>query len=316
MSGEPEGGNARPLVARYRKVFVVAPANIVTGGPEALHQLVDAIRRNGGNAYISYYPFDAPAEIPQDYRRYDVSEAKPEDASGNLVVLPEILPLLARTFSRATIAIWWLSVDHYLGRNERPEWDELHRHVNVAQSHYAAAFLQRHGIGTMPLTDYVNDDFLAPLRRTRRRNAIAYNAKSAGEVERLKRASPELAKLTWIEIAHMSREQVRSLLSEVAIYADFGHHPGRDRMPREAALCGACVLTNRRGSANHAEDVSLPPPYKLDQQAPDFAQRLARTVRLIFATRPFHVWRQRGYRRFAAGGKATFSDEVRRAFFE
>ena len=315
MSRQPARENSRP-VARYRKVFVVVPANAVTGGPEALHQLVDAIRQSGGESYVSYYPFEVPAVVPQEYQRYDVLQAAPEDASGNLVVLPEILPHVAREFSRASIAIWWLSVDNFFGLQDQPDWDELRRHLNFAQSHYAMQFLARHGISTVPLTDYLNEDFHAPVHSMGRRNAIAYNVKSRLEVERLKRASREIAKLTWIEIANVPRAQVRTLLSEVKVYADFGHHPGRDRMPREAAMCGACVLTNRRGSARDGEDVPLPRLYRLDHEEPGFPQNVVRTIRFIFATRLFHAWRQKGYRRFVAGGKSTFLGEVRRAFFE
>lgn len=318
-------GHAQPgrLVPRYRKVFLVTPANTVTGGPEALHQLADAIRQRGGEAYVSYYrvgtpahPLGVPAETPQPYRRYDAPQAAPEDESGNLVVFPEVQPLAARRFSRAATAIWWLSVDNFLLLNERPQWDELRRHVNFAQSHYAAEFLARNGIRSVPLTDYLNDDFLSPLRRTQYRNAIAYNIKSAPDVERLKQAAPKLTELTWIQLADLPHERVREILSGVGIYVDFGHHPGRDRMPREAALSGACVLTNRRGSAGSAEDVPLPRLYKLDHLDPGFAKNVARTIGVISATRPFHLWRQQRYRGFAAGGKAIFNDEVRRAFFQ
>ena len=145
---------------------------------------------------------------------------------------------------------------------------------------------------------------------------IAYNIKSEPEIQRLKSMSPKLAALTWIELANMSRAKVREALCEAKVYADFGNHPGRDRMPREAALCGACVLTGRRGSASYAEDVPLPSRYKLDQQAPDFAHDLVRTIRSIFVTRSLHVLRQQGYRRFAASGRTIFMSEVRRAFFD
>ena len=105
----------------------------------------------------------------------------------------------------------------------------------------------------------------------------------------------------------MSRAEVRKALCTVKVYADFGSHPGRDRMPREAALCGACVLTNRRGSANFAEDVPLPTLYKLDQDDPAFAQNVGRTIRLILATRPFHVWRQQRFRRIRGGCEGAIS---------
>ena len=48
------------------------------------------------------------------------------------------------------------------------------------------------------------------------------------------------------------------------VYIDFGYHPGKDRIPREAAMCGCCVITNRRGSARNDIDVPIPPEFKFD----------------------------------------------------
>ncbi|KAL3809235.1 hypothetical protein ACHAXA_005283 [Cyclostephanos tholiformis] len=45
-------------------------------------------------------------------------------------------------------------------------------------------------------------------------------------------------------------------------YIDFGPHPGMDRLPREAALAGCIVITNREGAAAHDEDVPLPQEFK------------------------------------------------------
>ena len=47
------------------------------------------------------------------------------------------------------------------------------------------------------------------------------------------------------------------------VYIDFGHHPGQDRLPREAAACGCLVVTGTRGSAGFHADVPLPPALKL-----------------------------------------------------
>ena len=78
--------------------------------------------------------------------------------------------------------MWWLSVDHFLRHPERPDWEEVRRHANFAQSHYAADLLARYGVESAPLTDYLNDDFRA-VWWAWRCNAIAYNVKSAPEIE-------------------------------------------------------------------------------------------------------------------------------------
>ena len=51
-------------------------------------------------------------------------------------------------------------------------------------------------------------------------------------------------------------------MKESKLYIDFGNHPGKDRMPREAAICGCCVITGRRGAAANDIDVLIPSKYK------------------------------------------------------
>ena len=60
----------------------------------------------------------------------------------------------------------------------------------------------------------------------------------------------------------LSGEEVVALLRRAKVYVDFGPHPGMDRLPREAALAGCVVLTNREGAAAFDEDVPLPKEHK------------------------------------------------------
>ncbi|EJK63798.1 hypothetical protein THAOC_15527 [Thalassiosira oceanica] len=60
----------------------------------------------------------------------------------------------------------------------------------------------------------------------------------------------------------LSGEEVVALLRRAKVYVDFGPHPGMDRLPREAALAGCVVLTNREGAAAFDEDVPLPKELK------------------------------------------------------
>lgn len=47
------------------------------------------------------------------------------------------------------------------------------------------------------------------------------------------------------------------------LYIDFGNHPGKDRMPREAAICGCCIITGKRGAAANDVDIKIPSQYKI-----------------------------------------------------
>ncbi len=54
------------------------------------------------------------------------------------------------------------------------------------------------------------------------------------------------------------------LLQTGKIYVDFGEHPGKDRIPREAAANGCCVITNKKGAARYFEDVPIDDRYKFE----------------------------------------------------
>jgi hypothetical protein len=80
---------------KFNKILVVCPANVVTGGPEALHQLVAHMRSLGLPAYIVYLPFDELAQTPMPYKKYQAPVALYEDSFDQLVIFPEVNPMLA-----------------------------------------------------------------------------------------------------------------------------------------------------------------------------------------------------------------------------
>jgi hypothetical protein len=60
----------------------------------------------------------------------------------------------------------------------------------------------------------------------------------------------------------MNENQIIDLLKISKIYIDFGHHPGRDRIPRESAILGNCVITNSKGSAGFYNDIPINKEFK------------------------------------------------------
>ncbi len=77
----------------------------------------------------------------------------------------------------------------------------------------------------------------------------------------------------------ISPTEVRQKLQRAKMYLDFGPHPGMDRLPREAAVCGGCVvITNQQGAAKFCEDVPIPIKYKLHEFDIDVIHKLLRHV--------------------------------------
>lgn len=268
-----------------KKIIVCSPA-VVTGGPELLHQLVGKLNELGYSAHIAYYPFGACHETPEPYRRYKVPVGEVEDDGGTLIVIPEAATRLRLDFRKSRVAIWWLSVDNYLGVR-RDSWLEdfllgvralisrrlplfmLRRCFHLTQSEYARQYLISHGIHSMMLGDYLSGEhFVKSSPSCLKRNVIAFNPKKGRRITiELIRKFPEFK---FVPIENMSAKDVANLLCGAKLYVDFGNHPGKDRVPREAAMAGCCVITGRKGAARFYEDIPIPDKYKLNEGRRDF----------------------------------------------
>lgn len=326
------------------KLQVACPAYTVTGGPEALHQLVHVARGLGIDARIVYLSKDPGSVKPptaEPFRIYDLQvDERIDDSRDVVLVVPETETQLLAGFRRLRKAIWWLSVDNYhvaaanlhntaLQRRWWKSWQwwkrplrafDLQRPdsavVHLAQSEYARSFLQAHGLDKVcMLTDYLRDDFLAQVRRMTadakpRPPRVAYNPKKGFETTQLvsQRAGAELE---FVPIQNMTPSQVIDLLCSSAVYMDFGHHPGRDRIPREAAACGCCVLTGRKGAAANPIDIPIPDDFKLDETQAVFADQAVTALQRLAAGHAEVTLAFEPYRAVILAQKHTFEEEVR-----
>jgi hypothetical protein len=314
-----------PLLPRYRRIAVLAPSAATTGGPELLHQLVSEIRSHGGNAFIHYVP-DAGAAVPERYRCYDTPVLRTLDlAAGDCIVAPETMLRELPLLSAADRFIWWLSFDFFvsrrgsrLGRIAANSYKALLLQLltrtglkHLFQSHYARARLRRQLIGGALLSDYLALE-AAPADSAPREDMILYNPKKGIEVtDRLRQLCPHLR---FVPIINMTKAEVEDAFRRAKIYIDFGEHPGKDRLPREAAMMRTVVVVGSRGSAAFDEDVPLAGTYKLavDETLP---VRFLRLVDAILADFPAHQTAQEPYRAVIARERSLFANQVRDVFF-
>ena len=92
----------------FRSVSVYYPRGIRTGGPEALHQLVDSLRRQGVDAALVPIPGTEHQPDVPDYEKYDAPlRADALDSCDDAIVMPEVwLGALKR--QPAHVFWWWL----------------------------------------------------------------------------------------------------------------------------------------------------------------------------------------------------------------
>lgn len=183
----------------------------------------------------------------------------------------------------------------------------------MAQSRYAMEFLRQRNVHERHwLTDYIPSSAFKTGTPGLRLPIVAYNPKKGMEItQSLIARCGELP--IWLKLEGLSQNEMRDLLQAASIYIDFGGHPGRDRIPREAALSGAIVITGRRGAAAFSDDVPLPDRFRLDEQAPNFEIGAASLVNgLLTSERNFldASTEQEGYRRWVSLNRENFMREI------
>ena len=319
-----------------REVYCVCPAGVQTGGPEALHQLCDEINRsphsvsafmlyvrsNGRTVTHAFY-----AKKPTAYRQlYDAPVVTTETTnplrdgdSDQLLIWPECWTDEMLEYLRGPepcpCAIWWLSVNNNTGK-----FQEWHRKdiLHLYQSEYAREYItKKKAKYTYRMTEYIS---LPPSPGEERTIDVLYNPlKGIHYTDAIRKRSGSLINFRPIGSGldgrdRVSPEEVRQMLKRAKVYIDFGPHPGMDRLPREAALAGCCVVTNREGAAQYQQDVPLPSRYKIQAFAVDAIHRLLLDLLDNFDERSkdFDEYREwiRGQRKRMTESVASFLDEV------
>lgn len=313
----------------YETIYILCPANVRTGGPEASHQLGRALIDLGHDARMVYVRAEADvplegerlaipvieAPMPDEYARYGVPMAwEIADQVENAIVFPEIWPDIARRFRHLTPYLWWLSIDNGLPAVERfggfAAFESV-RCEHLSQSYYSMEYLAHHSIVSLPVFDYTSPDHAdAPPDGSLRESRILYPSRGEWFTQWLRRWAPDLA---WREITGFTAAQVKTLFQTSKLYVDFGSHPGKDRMPREAAAQGCCVITGQRGSAGNAFDVPIPARYKFRDLRLN-VPTIVHAIRETLADYDQQVGAFATYRRIIAGEASEFLAQVARAF--
>lgn len=274
-------------VNRY---FIVAPANFATGGPELLHQLAYKLKENGKNVSMLYIPTDNPSPVHENYKQYGIDFVRGiDDDERAVLIVPETKSQLLNDYTKIKKIVWWLSVDNYFfslpglkGRINRIILNRLdsqkyfffdsrlrNSDFHLVQSEYAKDCLIKKGINNINigfLADYLHESFLkVQTDLGLKQNVVAYNPKKGLKfTQNLMKKSPNIK---YVAIENMTREDVVKLLQQAKVYIDFGFHPGKDRIPREAAFLKCCVITNKRGSANFSKDVPIGEEFKFEENS-------------------------------------------------
>lgn len=326
---------------KFKNVLIACPGGATTAGPEAIHQLCADLNRLGANSSVVYFPFTKKYETPKAYLKYNVPIGIYEDKVGDLIIFPEIVTTYALKVKNAQAAIWWMSVNNFTcERYGNPLRDKLRyfknllkglrplggisslkRVLHFSQSYYAFNFLKIHGIESSLLSDpipfYTEQIYLNSLKSivsNSRSNIILYNPNKGAKFNQ--RLINRFKNFEFFPLRGYNREDLAKIFLNSKLYIDFGHHPGKDRLPREAAIHGCCVITGVHGSAKNALDVNIPNEYKIDASSENFMQLFETRVNKVF----FHFEECstdfEKYRSTISCEQLEFDNQILRNFFK
>ena len=281
--------------------------------------------------YMCYLPFSKSAKAPEPYERYLTKSLPYEDVQGNLIIFPEIEPMMALKVKNAKAGLWWLSLENFLERRHiwsfhdhfryfkrvlqgRRPWGgakNLKSLLHFSQTEHSTKYLKSCGIDPIPLIDSINEDFLTNQyldQIDHKKNIILYNPTKGWKVtQQLIAKYPEYK---FTPLKGLNRDQLSEKFYSAKLYIDFGHHPGRDRMPREAAMHGCCLITGVLGSAGNEIDLPILPQYKLNSHSPQFIEDFGEISKNIMDEFPKHFAIFDTYRKWLQNEPKIFKQQI------
>jgi len=267
------------------EILHVCPAKVATGGTESIHKLVSELNKvDGVYARILYVGDYEGDPQPEDYARYHCGYVTmfPEYFSG-CVIFPEIYgnDVIDPKYESCIVAINWAGVDVYdwsVPKAKRGLYLKRKDCIHLAQSEYAMDHLRKLGLKGIKIEDVLNEDFFFDKYiNIARNNLVLYNG-AAYKLTQFQKMVMQRCRteygIRFQPLSGFTRHELIDLFYQCKLYIDFGVFSGRERLPREAAMCGCCVLTSRTGAAGYHEDVPIPDKYKFTTDQVDEAMKM------------------------------------------
>lgn len=322
-------------IAKNATIYIVAPANVATGGPELLHQLGAKLIKRNLDVKMFYFDREEKVPVHPSYTEYGVPWCKSiEDKPTNIIITPETITGILQSFKNLKKVIWWQSVDNhfltlspkksminswllnYVKRQRYLFMDDTVKTADyhLAQSDYALQFLARNHLQPAAfLSDFLHPNFLreALLPLPTKENIVLYNPRKGQKfTNKLISRYPDVK---FIPLQGYTRSEVIGLMKRAKLYIDFGFHPGKDRMPREAVHLKCCIIVGKLGSARNSQDVPIPENYKFNLQRSSISH-IGTRIWDIFEHYHHHVKEFDQYRHIITKDEEQFQNDIQKVF--
>lgn len=274
------------------KIYIFCPANSVSGGPEALHQLQFYMRECGIESYLVYY-FSSVKKCPPRYEIYEpniIDYTEVEDNEKNLLIVPETATSFMRFYNHIRTCVWWLGVHAYFwmrtGKNFIKDCIKSGLNLFVKKkyvysypvnlkkanyhmcgSRYAFDFLKsfKYNYNPAMLVEPISKQFYnvesrCEMSSQSRDDIILYNpARPSQIMDKLLMRND----LQFKPLKGYTLDELVDIYRQAKLYIDFGEFPGPERIPKESVYNGTCLLVGRRNASENDFDIPIPEEYKI-----------------------------------------------------
>tara|TARA_B100000212_G_scaffold233528_1_gene177559 strand:- start:363 stop:1343 length:981 start_codon:yes stop_codon:yes gene_type:complete len=307
----------------FKKIILFVPNTNLSGGPELFYQLAESLKSHDLNAFLFFFGDGDSNKSKNRFSKYDVTFIDHcFDDENNLLILPESFTKLTDYYPKSQKCIFWCSIDNYyryksfnkleniikkigsLFRKRVPLY-KLKKYTHISQSHYAMEYLKKRGIKSYFIGDYISNHFYTQnTLKVIKEDFVLFNPKKGYKfIKKFINFCPEIK---FVPIENMTPEEVNNILSKAKIYIDFGRHPGKDRIPREAVLNKCCIITNHMGSAGNDIDLPIPLEYKFRIIDNNSLKKIKNLIEKVFSNYDYEIIKFNNYREIVSREKAEF----------
>jgi len=200
-------------------IYIMAPANVDTGGPKDLHQLGYELKNLGKKVYMFYFPEDQSNPVNNNYKIYNLPFVnKVDDSEKNILIIPEINTTLqlSKKYQNIQKVLWWLSLDFFFISKFHDNHTKFFRSIIKIPFNIVNLFnkLTRNFFGNLSLPKYLKFIYLIyPFSNTVKINEISINLSQSEYQQKILKSK----KVNSILLKDYIREEYFNAAKEISI---------------------------------------------------------------------------------------------------
>ena len=326
------------LVYPETKIYVLCPGNNRSSTADICHELCAALIKAGIKTFMVYLPandnFNPANPVDEIYKKYNIPyDNGVEDSEKNILIAPEIAVNFLYFTRKTRRIIFWLNVHNFLRDIAVKTADHFEEILNRpmpkffsfnpydsdiehwAQSEYARQFLKINGVADekiFTVTDFINQKFFdaPPVKNSAKKNLIAYRQIKGSDFTDIVQALT--AAYEWQPVESFTPENIQKLFGAAKVYVDFGDHPAKGKLVREAAILNCVVVTSLHGAAANDIDINISDEFKFEETIED-AKKAAKKIQAAMKNFNVELSRQNNFREKILREKELFVEQVKAA---